>query len=67
MDIQAKGKEAYLLFHPVAELEICRNIKTIFFDEKKSLTITGISNEIRTKLRDWAVWQARSSCYSQAA
>ena len=28
---------------------------------------TGISSEIRTKLRDWAVWQARAGCYSQAA
>ena len=24
-----------------------------------SLSITGISSQIRTKLRDWAVWQAR--------
>ena len=29
--------------------------------------ITGISSEIRTKLRDWAVWQARAGCYTQAA
>ena len=29
--------------------------------------LTGISSEIRTKLRDWAVWQARADCYSQAA
>ena len=28
---------------------------------------TGISSQIGTKLRDWAVWQARASCYSQAA
>ena len=28
---------------------------------------TGISSEIRTKLRDWAVWQARAGCYSQSA
>ena len=28
---------------------------------------TGISSEIRAKLRDWAVWQARAGCYSQAA
>ena len=28
---------------------------------------TGISSEIRTKLRDWAVGQARGSCYSQAS
>ena len=28
---------------------------------------TGISSEIMTKLRDWAVWQARAGCYSQAA
>ena len=26
-----------------------------------------VSSQIRTKLRDWAVWQARSGCYSQAA
>ena len=29
--------------------------------------LTGISSEIRTKLRDWAIWQARAGCYSQAA
>ena len=28
---------------------------------------TGISSQISTKLRDWAVWQARDGCYSQAA
>ena len=28
---------------------------------------TGISSEIRTKLLDWAVWQARAGCYFQAA
>ena len=28
---------------------------------------TGISSEIGTKLRDWAVGQAGGSCYSQAA
>ena len=28
---------------------------------------TGISRQIRTKLRDWAVGQAGASCYSQAA
>ena len=28
---------------------------------------TGILSQIRTKLRDWAVWQARAGCYSQAA
>ena len=27
-------------------------------------TNTGISSEIRTKLRDWAIWQARAGCYS---
>ena len=27
---------------------------------------TGISSKIRTKLCDWAVWQARASCYTQA-
>ena len=31
------------------------------------MTSTGISCEIRTKLRDWAIWQARAGCYSQAA
>ena len=35
--------------------------------ERKSLDhSTGISSEIRTKLRDWAAWQARAGCYSQA-
>ena len=29
--------------------------------------ITGISSQMRIKLRDWAVWQARAGCYSQAA
>ena len=28
---------------------------------------TGFSSQIGTKLRDWAVWQARAGCYSQAA
>ena len=28
---------------------------------------TGISSEIRTKLRDWAFLQARAGCYYQAA
>ena len=28
---------------------------------------TGLSSEIGTKLRDWAVGQAGGSCYSQAA
>ena len=28
---------------------------------------TGFSSEIRTKLRDWAVGQARGSFYSQAS
>ena len=28
---------------------------------------TGISSQIRTKLRDWPVWQAGAGCYSQAA
>ena len=28
---------------------------------------TGISSQIKTKLRDWAVWKARASCFSQAA
>ena len=25
---------------------------------------TGISSQIRTKLRDWAAWQERAGCYS---
>ena len=29
--------------------------------------ITGILSQIRTKLRDWAIWQARAGCFSQAA
>ena len=28
---------------------------------------TGISSEIRTKLRDWAVGQAGAGCYSRVA
>ena len=32
-----------------------------------NLLNTGFSSEIGTKLRDWAVGQARGSCYSQAA
>ena len=31
------------------------------------MTCTGILSQIRTKLCDWAVWQARAGCYSQAA
>ena len=29
--------------------------------------VAGIMNQISTKLRDWAVWQANAGCYSQAA
>ena len=36
-------------------------------DARELLKFTGISSEIRTKLRDWAVWQARAGCYFQAA
>ena len=28
---------------------------------------TAVSSEGMAKLRDWAVWQARTGCYSQAA
>ena len=31
------------------------------------VTPTGISSQIRTKLRDWAVRQARAGCYCPAA
>ena len=31
------------------------------------ITNAGILSQIRTKLRDWAAWQARAGCYSQAA
>ena len=34
---------------------------------KFPLFLTGISSQIGTKLRDWAVRQARADCYSQAA
>ena len=27
---------------------------------------TGISSQIRSKLREWAIWQARAGCYTQA-
>ena len=30
-------------------------------------SFTGILSQIRTKLCDWAVWQAKAGCYSQAA
>ena len=29
--------------------------------------ITGISSQMRTKLRYWAAWQAGAGCYSWAA
>ena len=29
--------------------------------------LTGFLSEIRTKLRDWTVWQARALCDSQSA
>ena len=38
-----------------------------FFDILYAMIHTGISSEIRTKLRDWAIWQAGVGCYSQAA
>ena len=28
---------------------------------------TRITSQIRIKLRDWAIWQARAGCYSKAA
>ena len=31
------------------------------------VSCTGILSQIRTKLRDWAIWLARAGCYSQAA
>ena len=36
------------------------------FEVAPALVATGISSQIRAKLRDWAVWQARAGCYSQA-
>ena len=36
-------------------------------DSRSRRKTTGISSEIGTKLRDWAVWQARTGYYSQAA
>ena len=35
--------------------------------EGSTIEATGTSSQIRTKLRDWAVWQARAGCSSQAA
>jgi len=32
-----------------------------------TIAYTGISSQIRTELRDWAIWQARAGCYLQAA
>ena len=40
---------------------------TQFFPSLPEAICTGISSEIRTKLRDWAVGKAQASCYSQAA
>ena len=36
-------------------------------EQTSRLLHTGISSQIRTNLRDWAVWQAKAGCYSQAA
>ena len=33
----------------------------VFAASGASWAYTGISSEIRTKLRDWAVWQARAA------
>ena len=40
-------------------------MQIIFYGQLEKCT--GISSQIRTKLRDWAIWQARAGCYSQAA
>ena len=45
-------------------------IKCHFWYSIKNLFLmysTGISSELRTNLCDWAAWQARAGCYSQAA
>ena len=39
----------------------------IYQTKSDTASYTGISGHIRTKLRDWAVGQARAGCYSQAA
>ena len=45
-----------------SELQVKYNILPLDFE-----TSTGISSQMRTKLRDWAVGQARAGCFSQAA
>ena len=43
-----------------------RLIDSLIF-HRQILFNTGTSSQIRTKLRDWAIWQARASCFSQVA
>ena len=54
----------------------CKNIKKLTrllrMAKPHMLTLimrdyTGILSEIRTKLRDWAIWQGRAGFYNQAA
>ena len=50
-----------------AQEEIEFKRKKLADELKLDKASTGILSEIRTKLRDWAVRQARADCYSQAA
>ena len=44
-----------------------RLIDSLVFFQRQILFNTWISSQIRTKLPDWAIWQARAGCFSQAA
>ena len=51
-------------------LHSCKYVRSRQCGKKRQTvceSCTGISSQIRTKLRDWAIWQARAGCYSQAA
>ena len=51
----------------MTEADTLKLIELVVNQRVNNISYTGISSQIRTKLRDWAVWQARTGCYSQAA
>ena len=57
--------EGNFCYRPMSSLE--DRIQYITVISSTYLHVTGILSQIRTKLRDWAVWQAGAGCLSRAA
>ena len=59
--------------HKQTLLKLCYTAAAVHFRYLRVVSVlavlphTGILSEIGSKLRDWAVWEARAGCYSQAA